>query len=65
MLVADEVVEPSRPSNLEVSMLYKGIPHARAIGHILLMLNFYFCVIRTNGEHTPKAVPTVGYRSEC
>lgn len=33
MLVADEGVEPSRPSNLEVSMLYKGIPHARAIGH--------------------------------
>ena len=63
MLVADEGVEPSRPSNLEVSMLYKGIPHARAIGHILLMLNFYFCV-RTNGEHSPEAVPAVGYRCE-
>jgi len=60
MLVADEGVEPSRPSNLEVSMLYKGIPHARAIGHILL----YFCV-RTNVEHSPEAVPAVGYRSEC
>ena len=27
-------VEPSRRSNLELSELYKGSPHARAIDHI-------------------------------